>query len=252
VAPDVALPDDEAHHVRDVLRLGAGDALIVFDGAGREWDARVASIGKRGVTATLATSRQPVAERTTRVTLAVGVLKGHAMDEVVRAATALGVTTIVPMASAHCVVSKQARGEEAIERWHRIAVASAKQCGRATLPAIRNVTPFADVLRLPGDLRLICLEPALETRPGLVFSEKSTPQLIDIKGVAVSTFAEKTSPGLVSVLLLVGPEGGWAPEEVDAASVAGFRGLSLGPLTLRAELAPTVALSQLWAGSAIR
>ncbi len=222
--PEVTLPADEAHHVMQVLRLEAGDPIVVFDGAGCEWDARLASVAKRAVTATILQARTPVPEPATRVILAIGLLKGDAMDEVVRDATALGVAAIVPMITTHCVVPKRARGDEAIARWRRVAVSSAKQCGRATLPELRAPAPFLDVLRVAADVKLICLEPTFP-------------------GVSLPAFA--TVPR--TALLLIGPEGGWSRDEVASARLAGCQGLQLGPLTLRAELAPAVALSQFWA-----
>lgn len=225
---EVTLPAEEAHHVAHVLRLEAGDPLIVFDGAGHEWDARIVAVSKREVVVAIEQGRTPVMEPATRVTLAIGLLKGQAMDEVVRDATALGVASIVPMSTAHCAVPKRARGDDTpdkIERWQRIAVASAKQCGRAMLPTFSAVTPFMDVLRTPAELKLICLEPVF---PGVGI--ETTPMAMPY-----------------SAVVLVGPEGGWSSGEVAAARLAGFRGLQLGALTLRAELAPTVALSQLWA-----
>ena len=222
--PEVTLPADEAHHVVHVLRLEAGDPLVVFDGAGHEWDARIVVASKHEVIVQIEQGRTPVMEPVTRVTLAVGLLKGQAMDEVVRDATALGVASIVPMMTAHCVVPKRARGDDAIDRWQRVSVASAKQCGRAMLPTFTAVTPFMEVLRAPSDLKLICLEP-------------------EFPGVGIETLP-LTTP--YSATLLIGPEGGWSSGEVAAARLAGYRGIQLGALTLRAELAPTVALSYLW------
>lgn len=230
--PEVTLPPEEAHHVSHVLRLEVGDPLIVFDGAGHEWDARIVEVSKHEVIVAIEQGRTPVMEPATRVTLAIGLLKGQAMDEVVRDATALGVAAIVPMITAHCAVPKRARGDETadkIERWQRIAVASAKQCGRAMLPTFSAVTPFMEVLRIPAKLKLICLEPVFP-------------------GVGLETMPI-TVPYAATVM--IGPEGGWSSGEVAAARLAGYRGLQLGALTLRAELAPTVALSQLWAALSV-
>jgi 16S rRNA (uracil1498-N3)-methyltransferase len=220
----VQVPQDEAHHVLHVLRLTSGDPLIVFDGRGGEWDAQVLTAGKSGVSVQMLQGRTPIPDPRLRVTLAIGLLKGHALDDVMRDATVLGVAEIIPMITAHCVVPKKARGDEAVARWDRIAVAAAKQCGRATLPLIHETTAFMDVVRRPTDLRLMCLEPEY---PG---SERITVPL-----------------AAVSCTVLVGPEGGWSPLEVATAQLAGYQGLQLGPRVLRAELAPIVALSQLWA-----
>ena len=222
--PDLTLPADEARHLAQVLRVESGDSVVVFDGRGGEWDARVHGVGRHEVAIEILQPRTPVPEPATRVTLAIGLLKGDAMDAVVRDATALGIAEIVPMISAHCAVPKRARGGEAVARWQRVAIAAAKQCGRATLPGIAAVTPWSDVLCRAADRRFICVEPIYPGAPMPVFA--AAPP---------------------TALLLVGPEGGWAPDEVAAARLAGYAGIQLGPRILRAELAPLVALSQLWA-----
>lgn len=220
----VQLSAEEAHHVTRVLRLEGGDPLVVFDGRGGEWDAQVMSADRDTVFVQILQDRTPIPEPALHVSLAIGLLKGNTLDDVVRDATALGVAEIIPMMTSHCVVPKKARGEEAIARWDRIAVAAAKQCGRATLPLIHDTTPFLDVVRRPVDLRVMCLEPQY---PG---SEK-----LVVPAVAATA------------TVLIGPEGGWSPSEVVTARLAGYVGLQLGARVLRAELAPIVALSQLWA-----
>lgn len=97
----VQLSADEAHHVLRVLRLEGGDPLIVFDGRGGEWDALVMTAGKDAVVVQILQDRTPIPEPALCVTLAIGLLKGNALDEVVRDATALGVTDIIPMMTSH-------------------------------------------------------------------------------------------------------------------------------------------------------
>ncbi|TAK17714.1 MAG: 16S rRNA (uracil(1498)-N(3))-methyltransferase [Acidobacteria bacterium] len=218
----VTLPDDEAHHISRVLRLKSGDAIVIFNGRGGAWDAEIVESGKRGVTAKVTRAHPPHATPPARVTLAVGLLKGDAMDAVVRDATALGAAEIIPMATAHAVVPKRARGDEAIARWTRVAVASAKQCGRTAVPVISDVADFNEVIRRDIGTKLLCVEPALG-------------------GVEVSAMASD------AVLLLIGPEGGWSDAELTSARAAGCHAITLGPLTLRAELAPVVALTRVWA-----
>jgi 16S rRNA (uracil1498-N3)-methyltransferase len=216
--PDtITLPEQESHHLGRVLRLKPGAPIIIFNGRGGAWHAEIASAGKRA-TAIVKTRCAPLRAPAARVTLAVGLLKGDAMDDVVRDATALGVAEIIPMTTAHAVVPKRARGDEAVARWQRVAVASSKQCGQTTLPEIAGVTPLAAVLRRDISTKLLCVEPALG-------------------GAEVSAIASD------SILILIGPEGGWAEEEITAARAAGCHTITLGPLTLRAELAPVVAIT---------
>jgi 16S rRNA (uracil1498-N3)-methyltransferase len=227
-AGSVALPPDEAHHLAHVLRLKAGADVVVFDGAGHEWQGRVASIGRRDATIDLGEVLVPIAEPPVRLTLGLGILKGDQMDAVVRDATALGVAAIVPVASAHVTMPARAwRSGAAVERWQRVAVAAAKQSGRAVLPAIAPVASFEQVVtRADGATTLICLEPA--------------------RSRAASEAATMSRPRPAAAWLLVGPEGGWAQIEVELALGSGAEPLVLGPRTIRADLAPVVALSALW------
>jgi 16S rRNA (uracil1498-N3)-methyltransferase len=115
------------------------------------------------------------------------------------------------------------RGGKSIERWQRVAVASAKQCRRAVVPEIASITPFAAVVA-SGGTRLLCVEPS---------AERARP--IGAMG-----------PAPTHATVLIGPEGGWSQAEIAAAEEAGCRLIRLGPRTLRAESGPIVALSALW------
>jgi 16S rRNA (uracil1498-N3)-methyltransferase len=224
----VALPADEAHHLLHVLRLGVGAEIGIFDGRGGEWLARVLTASKRdGVTAELTDPMRPAAEPPVTVTLAMGILKGDQMDAVIRDATMLGVSAITPLLASHVVVPSRAwKSEAARERWRRVAIASAKQCRRAVVPAIEPAASVEELLERAGfDARLITVEPAGQTTGG---REAPIPA------------------GPATALLLVGPEGGWSPAEIALARQRGVQTLSLGPRTLRAETAPMVALSSLW------
>ena len=165
-------------------------------------------------------SEPPVA-----VTLAIGLLKGDQMSAVTRDATAMGVAAIVPFVSHHVAMPALAGRAKLVERLTRIAISSAAQCGRAVVPAIRDVTTLEAVLAAAGNgARLICVEPAL--------------------AATAAPWAATARPQAAT--LLVGPEGGWAEAEVSGALAQGAVPVSLGPRTLRAEIAPTVALGVLW------
>ncbi len=220
----VRLPDVEAHHLMRVLRLGAGAAVTVFDGRGHEWTGTVGTAGRAGVVVQLGAAMVPVPEPPVQVTLGVGLQKGDGMETVIREATALGVTAIVPLSTTHVAVPARARDSRAaVERWQRVAVASVKQCGRATVPVVRPVATLDEVLAPPVAERvLMCVEPR---RAGA---------------------AGGLGPRPATALVLVGPEGGWTDDEVARAAGAGARLVHLGPRTLRADLAPTVLLSAMW------
>ena len=225
------LPPDEAHHLTRVLRLESGAIVGVFDGRGTEWRARVETAGKAGVQVSLlepAPSRRPAVD----ITLIQAVLKGEAMDDVVRDATMMGISAIQPILSSRTTV-KAAAMPAAVERWRRVALASAKQCGAAKLPDIGDVINLEEWL--PESLRdaFILVEPSVAVAP------------VTIRQLAVAPVPSRA-------LLLVGPEGGWTEEEHERATMAGCMPLSLGPMTLRAAavpLAATAALLGIWSSS---
>jgi 16S rRNA (uracil1498-N3)-methyltransferase len=226
-ADRVSLPSDEAHHVTRVLRLGVGAAIVMFDGRGHEWDARIAAVDRHDVTIEIVASKTPVAEPVVAVTLAVALLKGDQMATVVRDATALGVAAIQPFVSSHVTVPERAWRDRSIERWQRVAIASAKQCGRSVVPVIHDVLTYPDVLDRTGDdLVMCCVEPAL--------------------GVALEMARPLARPSTGRAWLCIGPEGGWSEQELALARQRHVTLIGLGPRTLRAEIAPTVALSALW------
>jgi 16S rRNA (uracil1498-N3)-methyltransferase len=221
--PSVVVVGGDVHHLTHVLRLSRGDQVVVFDGGGREWLGRIETASKSGVTIALVAERAVATEPSIHVTLGVGVLKAE-LDQVVRDATALGVSAIVPFVSARVAVSERAWKTRSTDRWQRIASAAAAQSGRAVVPTVEAATTFDTLLSMDAfDLIVACVEPAAsEDRP--------TPTL----------------PRAGRVLLLVGPEGGWAPEELQRLKKRADALVTLGPRTLRAALAPTVALAVLW------
>lgn len=219
----IEVPDDEAQHLVRVLRLTAGAPVRVFDGRGHEWEATLREATKQRATVELGARRAAAAETRIRYTLAVAVLKGDGTDEVVRDAVMLGVSAIRPFVSARSEVGAAAlaRGHRR-ERWQRIAVASAKQCGRAVVPEIHEVVDMATALAADSSaLRLVLVEPAVTAAP--------------------ATLGALSAP--TSVGLACGPEGGWTGDEVALALAAGWQPLRLGGRVLRAEAAPTVALA---------
>lgn len=219
----VVLGDDEAAHLTRVRRLGAGAAVRVFDGAGREWHGTIQAAGKRGVTVTLGEAAEPVPEPRVVYTLAVAVLKGDATDDAVRDAVMLGVSAIRPFVATRSEVSLATLTRATrVERWTRIAVASAKQCGRAVVPRVCDPVAFeALVDQDAAGCRLLLTEPG---------AARDARAIADIAAPAAATLA-------------IGPEGGWTPAEVTAAERAGWTAVQLGGRVLRAVSAPLVALA---------
>lgn len=224
----VSLPRDEGEHLTRVLRLAEGDTVSVFDGRGREFLARIVRAVRRDVVVQLLSPVTPPAEPSVALTLAQAVLKGDKMDDVVRDAVMLGVAAIQPLITARTesTVAALLRGAR-LDRWQRVALASAKQSGRAVLPEIRTPLTLETYLDEPPPAQILMLvEPGsgLEAEPLAVLSGLPTP---------------------ADAAVLIGPEGGWTPAEVAAARSRAVRLVSLGRRTLRADAVPVAAISVL-------
>ncbi|MGQ0733014.1 MAG: 16S rRNA (uracil(1498)-N(3))-methyltransferase [Acidobacteriota bacterium] len=223
---EIPLPDQEATHASRVLRLSQGDPIRVFDGRGHEWEAVIGRIAKRAVTVVLRQEVEPAPEAAVSIGLAMSTLKSDKMDEVVRDAVMLGVRWVRPLVTARTETTQAAiRKGRRVARWQRIAVASSKQCGRAVVPTVFDAVSFADALAAPPDgMRIMLVEPGGGHRRRGPFGE-----LVRVPAVE----------------LWVGPEGGWTPEEVEQAGDVGVRPVTFGRVTLRADAAPSVALTVL-------
>jgi len=224
----VALPRDEAEHLTRVLRLGVGDSVAVFDGRGHEFLARVASALRRDVRVQIVSRVEAAAESAVSLTLAQAVLKGDKMDEVIRDAVMLGAHAIQPIVTKRSETTVAALMRSArLERWRRVALASAKQSRRAVLPEVRMPLMLETALGDPPPaLRLMMVEPGAAAT---------------VEPIAVL----QHGPAPADAVLLVGPEGGWAEEEWTMAAAHGVRLISLGPRTLRADAVPVAAISVL-------
>jgi 16S rRNA (uracil1498-N3)-methyltransferase len=217
----VALVDEEARHLTQVLRLSLGDDVRAFDGRGREHMARVEVAARNRAEIRVGPQVEAAPEPGVRLTLAAALLKGDKFDDVVRDAAMMGVQAIQPLVTARTEVPSARAGKGSrVDRWRRIALSSVKQCGRAVVPEILEPVPLAEaVSSLP--------------RPMIVLAEPSA-------STAHSTVAGAPPD---AATLLIGPEGGWAPAEVEALAAASASFLQLGGRTLRADAAPLVALS---------
>ena len=226
----VALPPDEAEHLTRVLRLKAGAPVRVFNGRGSEFDAVVERAGRDGARVAVGAVRVAAAEPRVAVTLAQAVLKGEKMDAVVRDAVMMGVAAIQPVVTtrSEVTVASLQRGRRK-ERWVRIAVSSAKQCGRAVVPAILEPLDFTSLASSLAGMAL--------PEPCFMFVEPA----IAVGAIAIGDL-EPRAPRQTTVL--VGPEGGWTAEEIEAGAAVS-RLVTLGARTLRADAMPIVAVTAL-------
>jgi 16S rRNA (uracil1498-N3)-methyltransferase len=211
------LSADEARHAQNVLRLVPGDEVFVFDGEGCEYRGAIGDATSRTMTVDLVEQVEPAKpESPLDLTLGVALLKSEKFDLVVQKACELGVTRIVPLVTdrADVKIREPEDARRKLERWQRIALESAKQCGRARLMKIAAPTKLADAL---GDL--------CDAQLNFFFAERSGQQL------------GKHDLDAESVAALIGPEGGWTDDEIQQARTSGWKIITLGGRTLRAETA---------------
>ena len=225
-APDgagVELSREESAHLVNVLRLRAGDEAFVFDGAGREFRCRVETVRGRAGRVRLAVEEEVAPQRPESplaLVLAVALLKGEKFDTVVQKATELGVVRVVPVVTARADVRLRAGKERdaRVRRWQRLALEAAKQSGRAVVPAVAA----------PVELDKLLTDEGRVDEARLLFTERGGRGLREALDVG-------TAP--TALTALTGPEGGWADEELAQAEAAGWRLVTLGGRTLRAETA---------------
>jgi 16S rRNA (uracil1498-N3)-methyltransferase len=225
----VELPAETASHLARVLRARSGDELILFNGDGREFNGAIETVRGSRVSASVGDGRPVDRESPLAITLVQCVPRGDRMDFIVQKATELGVARIVPVLSQRSVVRlDKSQAESKAVHWRAVAVSACEQCGRNRLPAIEAAQPLLNYLG----------ESSPGTGPRLVLEPESAPQM--------STLAP--GPGgaadaaMTSAEIAIGPEGGFASEELEAFRVAGFSQVGLGPRVLRTETAAIAAV----------
>jgi 16S rRNA (uracil1498-N3)-methyltransferase len=207
----------ETRHLARVLRLGPGDTVVATDGAGHDYTVRLDTVRPRAAGVVVGVAQAAV-ESPLAITLVQALPKADKLETIVRAATELGVTRIVPALAARTVVRlAEGHAGSRLARWQRVAREAAKQCGRAIVPDVAPARPLA-----------ACLDEARNADLALCLWESERRPL----GIAL---AEAKRPSRVAVL--VGPEGGFERGEVDAARVSGWQIIGLGARILRAETA---------------
>jgi 16S rRNA (uracil1498-N3)-methyltransferase len=217
----VELPEQAAHHAMKVLRMQAGDSVILFDGRGGEWLAEILGAG-RTARVTLKAFIDRDCESPLDITLVQGLPSGDKMDWVVEKCVELGVTSIQPVAAKRSVIRLSAeRMARRVAHWNGIASAACEQCGRNHVPIV------APVLDLPQYL-------------AKVMAQNARRLLLAPEG---STTLQALGKPLEPVIVMVGPEGGWEEGEMQAAHAAGFTAVRLGPRVLRTETAGAAVLA---------
>ena len=220
VGARIALPEDVAGHLVRVLRLGVGDACVLFNGDGRDYDARIVSVGKKSVEADIESVREVRNESSLRIVLVQGIARGEKMDWILQKATELGVAGFVPVHGERGEVRLDGeRAEKRLRHWRSVVVSACEQSGRARIPEVAPPRALADALADLPAMRLL-LDPEA-TQP--------LPSHIDDHACTIA----------------IGPEGGWSATDMATLAAAGFVGARLGPRVLRTETAGIAAIAAL-------
>ena len=219
------LAAEEGKHVLKVLRMGVGDELCAIDGCGGRFDAEIDSVEGGEVRVRLL-NRLPDNEAAVRITLYQGLPKADKLEHVIQKATELGAAEIVCFPMQRCVSRPDEKSlPKKLERWQRIAASAAEQSGRGVIPRVLALGSYAEALVRASQASL-----------ALCFYENEDK--LTLRGaIGDADFSDAA--------ILTGPEGGFAPVEIEQARAAGLRICTLGRRILRCETAPLCALSAL-------
>jgi 16S rRNA (uracil1498-N3)-methyltransferase len=224
----IQIPAEPAQHLVKVLRLKAGAALRLFNGHGGEWDARIESIARNALAVRIGAHHAIERESPLQISLLQGIARGEKMDLILQKATELGVTAVVPVTTLRSTVRLDA--EAAVRKhahWRGVLIGACEQSGRNLVPTLGAATGLADAFKGIQPGLKVLLEPAADATT--------------LKTLLTAAF--HSAMRVPSVCLLVGPEGGLDPQEVQLAQKAGFVACRLGPRVLRTETAALAALA---------
>ena len=222
VGDQATLTGEDAAHISRSLRMTVGEALTLCDGQGTDYESEITGITAQSVSVHITAAHPSIGEPDVRVVLYQGLPKGDKMEWIVQKAVELGAAEVVPFAAARSISRPDgASAGKKVARWQKIADEAAGQSHRGTLPKVGALISFSEALRAAAACEriLFCYEGG---------------------GEALRTILQEQPK---SIAVFIGPEGGFAPEEVAAAEAAGAVRISLGTRILRTETAPLAALS---------
>ncbi len=220
VGQTVELDENARRHVVQVLRLRAGDRIVLFNGKGGECPATIVQAGKRSVQVRIDDCTDIDRESPLNVHLGLGISKGERMDFALQKATELGVAQITPLFTERVVVRlDDKRLNKRLDHWRGVIVAACEQSGRNRLPVLHDAVSFDDWLAARDEACRLFLDP-----------------------LAARSLKDLPAPG-TRVALAIGPEGGFSDRERDRIRLRDFTGVQLGPRILRTETAAMAALA---------
>lgn len=216
---EFCLNEVASHHLKNVLRVQSGQALMVFNGDGYEYHGHITQLNKQGVWVVLTNAVANSRESSLKIELAQGISRGERMDYAIQKAVELGVSCIQPLWTERCGVKLEPeRLNKRMLHWQAVIINACEQSGRAVLPQLKSPIELDQwlVQSSEADIRLVC-----SPHGGAVLPQRSYTR----------------------VALLVGPEGGLSEAELNHAAAAGLYAWQIGPRILRTETAAVVALS---------
>lgn len=218
----LSITDEKAHYLISVLRRRKGDSLTIFDGTGNCFKTTIVKADRREVITEVIEKYSCNLESPLNITLVQSLLKGEKMDVIIEKTTELGVKEIVPAITERSQLRETGR----VKRWRKIAEEASRQSGRSVVPVVLE----------PVELRKYLTSPAFQpTLQGFIFYEE--------EGMTLSEVVSSFIPHPSSLLVLIGPEGGFSKEEVQFAEEKGLRVISLGERILKAETAAISAVT---------
>ncbi len=217
----ILIIDEEAHHVIDVMRMEEKDKVVIFDGTGKEYYATIVLIDKKNKIVKVDIDETIMTEKllSLQVTLAQSIPKKGKMEYIIQKTTELGINKIIPVVTDRTIVRPTgASSARKKERWQKIALSAAKQCGRASVPEILDITPFKETVRSFGDYDKVIFA-------ALTDNTKKLKEVV-----------EEIQEG--NILVVIGPEGGFTNDEIKKASLQkNCSVVSLGGLVLKSDTA---------------
>jgi 16S rRNA (uracil1498-N3)-methyltransferase len=210
----------DVHHIKDVLRMKAGDQIELLDGTGKIYSSKISKVEKDKIVCEIISTRFEEPESPLKVTLAQCVPKARKMDLIIQKCTELGAHRFLPALSERTIARKEKMGH-----WRAVAKEAAEQSGRTLIPEILPLAKFENVLKMKDEFDLALIPWELER-------ETSLKHIL-------------TACRPKNLLVLIGPEGGFSRKEVELARSAGFAPVSLGPRVLRTETVGIAVLSMI-------
>ncbi len=220
VGDTLTIDGQDAVHLSRSLRLATGDAVLLCDGRSTEYDTVITAIDSTTVTLTVESVRQSAAEPSLKLTLYQGLPKGDKLELIIQKSVELGVSRIVPVQMSRSIAKIGDKAAKKQQRWQTIADEAAMQSGRGIRPEVTAPVSFKEALAMmDGTPTVVCYEGGGAPLPALI------------------------TPDQTALSLVIGPEGGIAPEEIEAMTAVGAQLATMGPRILRCETAPIAAVA---------